>query len=193
MAAFTFWSTYFKIPTFVFWQLLFIEVDVSRVSMQSFYQVLCLLHLHKLSVSVKCWSQCILHFPLCFLLKGLGKYGVLFYNALIIIVPTVLASAYTGDLHKVLAGYVRMFYLSVVWFPFSQPPCMFWPTGSCIWGLGRSYIYRLFPHVVLHGVRHCNSVHTVQFSNSKILYFPQCFNTLFQICADVFHSSVQLL
>ncbi|XP_042075440.1 UDP-N-acetylglucosamine/UDP-glucose/GDP-mannose transporter isoform X2 [Haplochromis burtoni] len=32
--------------------------------------------------------------------KGLGKYGVLFYNALIIVIPTVLASAFTGDLHK---------------------------------------------------------------------------------------------
>lgn len=32
--------------------------------------------------------------------KGLGKYGVLFYNALIIVIPTVLASVFTGDLHK---------------------------------------------------------------------------------------------
>lgn len=35
------------------------------------------------------------------LFQGLGKYGVLFYNAFIIIIPTVLASAYTGDLQKV--------------------------------------------------------------------------------------------
>ncbi|XP_067270678.1 nucleotide sugar transporter SLC35D2 [Pseudorasbora parva] len=35
-------------------------------------------------------------------MEGLGKYGVLFYNAFIIIVPTVLASAYTGDLRKAL-------------------------------------------------------------------------------------------
>uniref|UniRef100_A0A672MLR7 UDP-N-acetylglucosamine/UDP-glucose/GDP-mannose transporter-like n=1 Tax=Sinocyclocheilus grahami TaxID=75366 RepID=A0A672MLR7_SINGR len=34
-------------------------------------------------------------------MEGLGKYGVLFYNAFIIIIPTVLASAYTGDLEKV--------------------------------------------------------------------------------------------
>ncbi|XP_065104161.1 nucleotide sugar transporter SLC35D2 [Paramisgurnus dabryanus] len=34
--------------------------------------------------------------------EGLGKYGVLFYNAFIIIIPTVLASAYTGDLQKAL-------------------------------------------------------------------------------------------
>ncbi|XP_026199288.1 UDP-N-acetylglucosamine/UDP-glucose/GDP-mannose transporter [Anabas testudineus] len=33
-------------------------------------------------------------------IEGLGKYGVLFYNALIIVIPTILASAYTGDLHK---------------------------------------------------------------------------------------------
>ncbi|XP_028270240.1 UDP-N-acetylglucosamine/UDP-glucose/GDP-mannose transporter [Parambassis ranga] len=35
--------------------------------------------------------------------QGLGKYGVLFYNALIIIIPTLMASAFTGDLHKALA------------------------------------------------------------------------------------------
>ncbi|XP_041792727.1 UDP-N-acetylglucosamine/UDP-glucose/GDP-mannose transporter isoform X3 [Chelmon rostratus] len=33
-------------------------------------------------------------------IEGLGKYGVLFYNALIIIIPTLLASAFTGDLHE---------------------------------------------------------------------------------------------
>ncbi|KAI3372742.1 hypothetical protein L3Q82_023206, partial [Scortum barcoo] len=33
--------------------------------------------------------------------EGLGKYGVLFYNALIIVIPTLLASAFTGDLHEV--------------------------------------------------------------------------------------------
>lgn len=32
--------------------------------------------------------------------EGLGKYGVLFYNALIIIIPTVVASAFTGDLNE---------------------------------------------------------------------------------------------
>ncbi|KAM3867450.1 nucleotide sugar transporter SLC35D2 [Diretmus argenteus] len=34
--------------------------------------------------------------------EGLGKYGVLFYNALIIVIPTLLASAFTGDLHKAI-------------------------------------------------------------------------------------------
>ncbi|XP_040899282.1 UDP-N-acetylglucosamine/UDP-glucose/GDP-mannose transporter isoform X2 [Toxotes jaculatrix] len=33
-------------------------------------------------------------------IEGLGKYGVLFYNALIIVIPTLLASALTGDLHQ---------------------------------------------------------------------------------------------
>ncbi|XP_051758622.1 UDP-N-acetylglucosamine/UDP-glucose/GDP-mannose transporter isoform X2 [Ctenopharyngodon idella] len=36
-------------------------------------------------------------------MEGLGKYGVLFYNAFIIIIPTVLVSAYTGDLQKALS------------------------------------------------------------------------------------------
>lgn len=35
--------------------------------------------------------------------EGLGKYGLLFYNALLLVIPTLLASAYTGDLHKALA------------------------------------------------------------------------------------------
>ncbi|ROL53730.1 UDP-N-acetylglucosamine/UDP-glucose/GDP-mannose transporter [Anabarilius grahami] len=42
--------------------------------------------------------------------EGLGKYGVLFYNAFIIIIPTLLASAYTGDLQKnVAVMYIGMF------------------------------------------------------------------------------------
>uniref|UniRef100_A0A8D3CKF1 Solute carrier family 35 member D2 n=1 Tax=Scophthalmus maximus TaxID=52904 RepID=A0A8D3CKF1_SCOMX len=35
--------------------------------------------------------------------EGLGKYGVLYYNALIILIPTILASAFTGDLHEAVA------------------------------------------------------------------------------------------
>ncbi|KAG7265124.1 hypothetical protein CRUP_032124, partial [Coryphaenoides rupestris] len=34
---------------------------------------------------------------------GLGKYGVMFYNALFIVIPTVLASVLTGDLDKAMA------------------------------------------------------------------------------------------
>ncbi|KAG1930287.1 UDP-glucuronic acid/UDP-N-acetylgalactosamine transporter [Pimephales promelas] len=36
-------------------------------------------------------------------MEELGKYGVLFYNAFIIIIPTALVSAYSGDLQKALA------------------------------------------------------------------------------------------
>ncbi|XP_041643283.1 UDP-N-acetylglucosamine/UDP-glucose/GDP-mannose transporter isoform X1 [Cheilinus undulatus] len=35
--------------------------------------------------------------------EGLGKYGVLFYNALIIIIPTLLTSVCTGDLHEAVS------------------------------------------------------------------------------------------
>ncbi|XP_007557633.1 PREDICTED: UDP-N-acetylglucosamine/UDP-glucose/GDP-mannose transporter [Poecilia mexicana] len=35
--------------------------------------------------------------------QSLGKYGVLFYNSLIIVLPTLLASVFTGDLHKALS------------------------------------------------------------------------------------------
>uniref|UniRef100_A0A673YTX5 Solute carrier family 35 member D2 n=1 Tax=Salmo trutta TaxID=8032 RepID=A0A673YTX5_SALTR len=34
--------------------------------------------------------------------ESLGKYGILFYNAFIIFIPTLLASAFTGDLHKAI-------------------------------------------------------------------------------------------
>uniref|UniRef100_A0A8C5B0A4 Solute carrier family 35 member D2 n=1 Tax=Gadus morhua TaxID=8049 RepID=A0A8C5B0A4_GADMO len=34
---------------------------------------------------------------------GLGKYGVLYYNAVIIVIPTILASVLTGDLNKAIA------------------------------------------------------------------------------------------
>ncbi|KAI5614080.1 UDP-N-acetylglucosamine/UDP-glucose/GDP-mannose transporter, partial [Silurus asotus] len=53
--------------------------------------------------------------------EGLGKYGVLFYNAFIIIIPTILASAYTGDLEKAIAfkgwvslGFIFSFLLSCI-------------------------------------------------------------------------------
>ncbi|KAK3540573.1 hypothetical protein QTP70_034328 [Hemibagrus guttatus] len=54
-------------------------------------------------------------------IEGLGKYGVLFYNAFIIIIPTILVSAYTGDLGKAIAfkgwvslGFIFYFVLSCV-------------------------------------------------------------------------------
>ncbi|MCJ8735065.1 hypothetical protein PDJAM_G00242450 [Pangasius djambal] len=54
-------------------------------------------------------------------IEGLGKYGVLFYNAFIIIIPTILASAYTGDLETAIAfngwvslGFIFYFLLSCV-------------------------------------------------------------------------------
>ncbi|KAM7391413.1 hypothetical protein PAMP_022106 [Pampus punctatissimus] len=53
--------------------------------------------------------------------EGLGKYGVLFYNALIIVIPTLLASAFTGDLHKAVtfkdwveATFICCFFMSCI-------------------------------------------------------------------------------
>uniref|UniRef100_G3NU65 Solute carrier family 35 member D2 n=1 Tax=Gasterosteus aculeatus aculeatus TaxID=481459 RepID=G3NU65_GASAC len=43
--------------------------------------------------------------------EGLGKYGVLFYNALIIVIPTFLASALTGDLQQVEADWVEVTFI----------------------------------------------------------------------------------
>ncbi|XP_046878890.1 UDP-N-acetylglucosamine/UDP-glucose/GDP-mannose transporter isoform X1 [Hypomesus transpacificus] len=51
--------------------------------------------------------------------EGLGKYGVLFYNAVLIVIPTLLVSAFTGDLEKAIsfddwlrASFVSCFLLS---------------------------------------------------------------------------------
>ncbi|KAM8865173.1 nucleotide sugar transporter SLC35D2 [Synchiropus picturatus] len=53
--------------------------------------------------------------------EGLGKYGVLFYNALIIVIPTLLASAFSGDLHQAVmyddwieATFLTCFFLSCI-------------------------------------------------------------------------------
>ncbi|CAN9513110.1 unnamed protein product [Ophioblennius macclurei] len=35
--------------------------------------------------------------------QSLGKYGILFYNALVTVVPTVVASTFTGDLQKAIS------------------------------------------------------------------------------------------
>ncbi|XP_013858109.1 UDP-N-acetylglucosamine/UDP-glucose/GDP-mannose transporter [Austrofundulus limnaeus] len=46
--------------------------------------------------------------------QELGKYGVLFYNALIIVFPTLLACAATGDLHKAATfnGWTKVTFVS---------------------------------------------------------------------------------
>ncbi|XP_010890772.1 UDP-N-acetylglucosamine/UDP-glucose/GDP-mannose transporter isoform X1 [Esox lucius] len=53
--------------------------------------------------------------------EGLGKYGILFYNAFIIVIPTLLASVFTGDLHKAIsyeywfnAAFVSCFLISCI-------------------------------------------------------------------------------
>uniref|UniRef100_A0A4W5PD00 Solute carrier family 35 member D2 n=1 Tax=Hucho hucho TaxID=62062 RepID=A0A4W5PD00_9TELE len=53
--------------------------------------------------------------------EGLGKYGILFYNAFIIFIPTLLASAFTGDLHKAITyehwlntPFVSCFFMSCI-------------------------------------------------------------------------------
>lgn len=90
-----------------------------------------------------------------FLVKGIGKYGVLFYNSLIIIIPTLLASAFTGDLHKVLTVFITSFSQITrplcIPFPFDHPACC-GTTGSHVRRLGWSWVYNVLPRVLLHGV-----------------------------------------
>ena len=37
----------------------------------------------------------------CFIFQELGTYGLMFYNSLIMVVPTLLLTHFTGDLRKV--------------------------------------------------------------------------------------------
>lgn len=105
-------------------------------------------------VCVFCSCQCLN--IVIFLVKGLGKYGVLFHNSLIIVIPTLLASACTGDLHKVQTFYHQIKSICVclrvcLLLPFDYP--VFCGTaGSHVWRLGWSHVYILLPRVLLHGV-----------------------------------------
>ncbi|KAL4630085.1 UDP-N-acetylglucosamine/UDP-glucose/GDP-mannose transporter isoform X1 [Arapaima gigas] len=67
--------------------------------------------------------------------EGLGKYGVIFYNACIIVVPTLLASLYTGDLKKVMAFEFWLSFMFVFYF-----------LVSCIMGFILMYSVMLCSH-----------------------------------------------
>lgn len=72
---------------------------------------------------VFCSCQCLN--IVIFFVKGLGKYGVLFYNSLIIIIPTLLASAFTGDFHKVRYHQFKSVCVHV-YSPPVWPRCLLW-------------------------------------------------------------------
>lgn len=106
-----------------------------------------------------CLCRCFLiNCPHCFLLQGIGKYGVLFYNALFIVIPTTSASLLTGDLHKVHSTmYIFLlcvFDCSVLDDSVIIDLTTFWSSGSDLRGLGQCDICSVFSHVLLHGVCH---------------------------------------
>lgn len=45
-------------------------------------------------------------FFLIFSVQDLGKYGLLYYNAVLMLVPATLLAYYTGDIEKVCFDYV---------------------------------------------------------------------------------------
>lgn len=131
--------------------------------------------------------------------KGLGKHGVLFYNSLIIVLPTLLASAFTGDLHKVqskeFAPGVKSNRASSSVFSFASDHLACCGTaGSHVRRLGRRHVYNVLPHVLLHGVG-AAARHTARGPvNDDATTLPTVvvFSSP-QVCADVLHSPVQLL
>ncbi|XP_072289399.1 nucleotide sugar transporter SLC35D2 [Eucyclogobius newberryi] len=67
--------------------------------------------------------------------EGLGKYGVLFYNALIIVIPTTIICAYTGDLER-----------SLTFQGWTQGTFLFCFIFSCIMGFVLMYSIVLCSH-----------------------------------------------
>ncbi|XP_028313954.1 UDP-N-acetylglucosamine/UDP-glucose/GDP-mannose transporter isoform X2 [Gouania willdenowi] len=73
--------------------------------------------------------------------QSLGKYGVLFYNAIIIVIPTLMLSAYTGDLHKVCSD---VFHSPLQLLQLSTHHHRGWSVKECCCGLCRHlYWWRL--------------------------------------------------
>lgn len=151
---------------------------------------------------VFCSRQCLN--LVIFLVKGLGKYGVLFHNSLIIVIPTLLASAFTGDLHKVRAFYHQfksicvcvmcvfsshLTTLRVLWHhrlsrlkAGLKPRLYFASSCPASWGrVAKSHTTRA-PLASLRGTEMMMALLCQQLC---------CVSS--QVCPDVFHSAVQLL
>lgn len=151
---------------------------------------------------------------LFFFFKGLGKYGVLFYNALIIVIPTLLASAFTGDLHKVHMAIQCILLYSTVCFLFLpdhllcfdpqavtfedwvETTFIFCFLMSCFMGYVTIIQFKLlkYCHTFVAGsTPNTNKKSSFHSSYITASAYPRLSSVFFQVCADVFHSPVQLL
>ena len=90
-------------------------------------------------------------FGLAFWLQEMGEYGLLFYNSLVVFIPSILYVLVTGELRKVSN-------LSVPWLcKFGTYLSTHYFEGLQLFGLDRSSVCATFCHFLRHGL--CNKLH----------------------------------